>query len=93
MTALLDGTALTFSSYTGSSRAGNHIFESLTETLTGGVVSSSNPLHVLSISGTSITGNPYEINVVAVPLPAGAWFFMTGLIGLLYSGKKKTQLV
>jgi hypothetical protein len=29
--------------------------------------------------------------VPAVPLPAAAWLFMTGLMGLLYSGKKKAH--
>ena len=27
----------------------------------------------------------------AVPLPAGVWLFMTGLMGVLYTGKKKAQ--
>ena len=29
-------------------------------------------------------------DVTTVPLPAGAWLFMTGLMGLLYNGKKKS---
>jgi len=31
--------------------------------------------------------------VPAVPLPAAAWLFLTGLMGLLYSGKKKLHAV
>jgi hypothetical protein len=30
--------------------------------------------------------------IPAVPLPASAWFFMAGLIGLIYNGKKKAHI-
>jgi hypothetical protein len=38
---------------------------------------------------TANTGTP-PVAGSPVPLPAGAWLFMTGLMGLLYNGKKKS---
>ncbi len=94
--ASLDGTALTFLSTPGTLSAGPYTFNTLSEVLAGGEISSSSLPHNLSISGTSLAGGSYAGNiavasVAAVPLPAGVWLFMTGLMGLAYSGKKKAQ--
>lgn len=95
--AKLDGHDLAFSSTPGSITTttpyGVFTLNSLTEILAGGVVSFTPTLHTLSVSGTSILGGSYagNVSVAAVPLPAGVWLFMTGLMGVLYTGKKKAQ--
>ncbi|UOA07484.1 hypothetical protein [Methylobacter sp. S3L5C] len=94
--AVLDGNALTFSSTPGNLSAGPYTFNTVTEFLAGGEISSSSLPHKLLISGTSNIGGSYAGNiavatVAAVPLPAGVWLFITGLMGLAYSGKKKAQ--
>jgi hypothetical protein len=33
-----------------------------------------------------------NVNVAAVPVPAAAWMFLSGMTGLLTFGKKKAQL-
>ncbi|WP_262965586.1 hypothetical protein [Methylobacter psychrophilus] len=96
LSASLDGTALTFLSTPGSLSVGSYTFNSVTDFLTGGEISSSSLPHNLSINGTSSPGGSYAGNIAvatvsSVPLPAGVWLFMTGLMGLVYSGKKKAQ--
>ncbi len=95
--ATLDGTALTFSSTPGSISAatpyGTITFNTLLQVLAGGTGSNTPTLHNLAITGTALAGASYAGNVAvaAVPLPAGVWLFMTGLMGVLYTGKKKAQ--
>jgi hypothetical protein len=59
--------------------------------------------HTLTVSGISFfPGNSYtgfitvsEVSAVpavsAVPLPAGVWLFMSGLLGWVYTGKRKAK--
>lgn len=95
--ATLDGTVLTFSSTHGSISAatpyGTITFNTLVQLLAGGTGSNAPALHNLAITGTALAGASYAGNVAvaAVPLPAGVWLFMTGLMGVLYTGKKKAQ--
>jgi hypothetical protein len=56
--------------------------------------------HTLTVSGLSFfPGNSYTGNITvsevsavpAVPLPAGVWLFMSGLLGWVYTGKRKAK--
>ncbi len=87
LSASLDGVALTFS--------GNPSFGTLY-----GVVPLTPLLffpHTLTVSGLSFfPGNSYTgaitvSEVSAVPLPAGVWLFMSGLLGWAYTGKRKAK--
>ena len=97
--AMLDGNALTaVPDQVGIIAFGPITFNTFLQGLAGGEgFSSIIPLaHNLSITGTSLAGGSYSGNiaaasVAAVPLPAGIWLFMTGLMGVLYTGKKKAQ--
>jgi hypothetical protein len=87
LSASLDGVALTFS--------GNPSFG----ILFGVVPLTPLPLfpHTLTVSGFSFfPGNSYTgfitvSEVSAVPLPAGVWLFMSGLLGWAYTGKRKAK--
>jgi hypothetical protein len=91
--ATLDGTPLTFTSTPNSISVGTFTFNTLFQVLAGGTASNTATLHNLAISGTALAGASYagSVAVAAVPLPAGVWLFMTGLMGVLYTGKKKAQ--
>jgi len=42
--------------------------------------------------GKAFSMNLDNVNVAAVPVPAAAWMFLSGMMGLLAFGKKKAQL-
>ncbi len=103
--ALLDGHALTaIPNQTNSfpitiPGLGTFTEYTVVQGLAGGSVAGTSANHQLFISGTSAAGGSFGGNlsvasvaaVSAVPLPAGIWLFMTGLVGLLYTGKRKAQ--
>jgi len=91
--ATLDGIDYdVFGTTTSTQKVGSVNYNKLTETLTGGITSADFN-HQLIVSGIAVTNTSFsgDISVAAVPLPAGIWLFMTGLMGVLYAGKKKTQ--
>jgi len=91
--ATLDGTALSFTSTPSSQAFGPFTFNVLTILGAGGIYAPSSASHSLMVSGTAAAGTSFTglVSVAAVPLPAGVWLFMSGLMGVLYTGKKKAQ--
>ena len=91
--ATLDGIDYdVFSTTTSTQKLGSVNYNKVTETLTGGITSAVFS-HQLIVSGIAVTNTSFsgDISVAAVPLPAGVWLFMSGLMGVLYTGKKKAQ--
>ena len=99
--ATLDGVALIETDTINPAGVSKHYY---TQALFNTSDSLASMLHHLIITGTSLPNYSYtgsidvtsvaaDSFVSAVPLPTSVWLFMTGMMGLLYAGKKKSQLV
>jgi hypothetical protein len=94
LTAILDGHALVETDTVLSAGTDKHFYFQYLA-LDDSLIALTSQLHHLVVTGTSSFATASysgSIDVAAVPLPAGVWLFMSGLLGLAYTSKKKHNL-